>query len=160
MAEVQEQYSRRNCLVFFGVPELPGEDTNHLISDICTTQLKMKVSPSDLDRSHRLGVKPDPSTSGSHNPKNRGIIVKFARYDVRAEVYRAKKKLKGSRTFICESLTSERLDVYTQIRKEHDDSVASTWTQDGRIHVLLKSSKDRLVLNSLSDCKSLPFKVK
>ena len=50
LAEVQEQYSRRNCLVFFGVPELPGENTNHLISDICTTQLKMKVNPSDLDR--------------------------------------------------------------------------------------------------------------
>ena len=123
----------------------------------------MKVNPSDLDRSHRLGVKPDPkpdpTTPGPHKPKTRGIIVKFARYDVRAEVFRSKKKLKGSRTFISESLTSERLDVYTQIRREHDDSVASTWTQDGRIHVLLKS-KDRLVLHSLSDCKTLPFKIK
>ena len=130
LAEVQEQYSRRNCLFFFGVPEHPGEDTNHIISDICTNKLKVKVNPSDLDRSHRLGVKPDPkpdpTTPGPHKPKTRGIIVKFARYDVRAEVYRSKKKLKGSRTFISESLTSERLDVYTQIRKDHEDSVTLT----------------------------------
>ena len=116
----------------------------------------MKVNPSDLDRSHRLGVRPDPETP---KPKTRGIIVKFTRYDVRAEVYRSKKNLKGTRTFISESLTSERLDVYTQIRKDHEDSVASTWTQDGKIHVLLKSKK-RVVLHSLSDCKALPFKVK
>ena len=49
--------------------------------------------------------------------------------------------------------------MYTQIRKDHEDSVASTWTQDGRIHVLLKS-KERVVLHSLSDCKTLPFKIR
>ena len=76
-----EQYSRRNCLVLHGVDESNDENTN----------------------SHRLG-KPKRTDN-----KPRPIIVKFACYTVRKEIFMNKRKLKGKRLLITESLTFSRM---------------------------------------------------
>ena len=47
----QEQYSRRNCLIVFGVPEKNDENTTKLVCDIFKTNLKLEVQPSEIDRS-------------------------------------------------------------------------------------------------------------
>ena len=54
-----EQYSRRSCLVFTGIPELPKaqrEDTDKEILDLCRDKLGIDLQQRDLDRTHCLGV--------------------------------------------------------------------------------------------------------
>ena len=126
---------------------------------VCTTILGVPVTNADLDRTHRLGPKPN---SEDPRPKTRGIIVKFTNYQIRAKVYKNKKKLKGRKLFISESLTSSRLDLYTKIYKDHANDITATWTQDGRIYIIPKGGGDRVVINRLSDIDKvkLPFTLK
>ena len=48
------QYSRRNCLVFHGIPEENEESTNEVIQNFCKEKLDFELDSSDIDRSHRL----------------------------------------------------------------------------------------------------------
>ena len=54
----QEQYSRRNCLLFHGITESAGE-TNHRLQEsvigIMNGKLGMNIKESDIDRLHRIG---------------------------------------------------------------------------------------------------------
>ena len=118
-----EQYGHRNCLVVHGIDEVPNEDTTQLVINNFAENLGVTVTPQDVGRSHRLGRE--------NNKKKRPIIVKFARYAVRADVYRNKKKLKGKSFMITESLTRHRLDALTSLRNTHGPT--KVWTQDGNI---------------------------
>ena len=52
-----EQYSRRNCLKFFGVAEHDGEDTDEVVCTIAKEKLGVELSKHDIDRSHRVAVR-------------------------------------------------------------------------------------------------------
>lgn len=49
-----EQYSRRNSLIFHGIPEIE-KDTNDAVMKICKTTLGLKINRQWIDRSQRLG---------------------------------------------------------------------------------------------------------
>ena len=98
-----EQYSRRNCLVLHGVDESNDENTNEIIIKTISEELRVQVKEHDLDKSHRLG-KPKRTDN-----KPRPIIVKFACYTARKEIFMNKRKLKGKRLLITESLTFSRM---------------------------------------------------
>ena len=71
-----------------------------------------EITHLDIDRSHRLGNrKLDKS-------KPRPIILKFSRYNVRARIFKNKRKLKGKRTSVTESLTKTRMEKLEKARKE------------------------------------------
>ena len=107
----QHQYSRRNCILLHGVQEPPNEDTDDSAIDICETELGVKIEKNSLDRSHRIG-KPKEG-----NEKPRAIIVKFTRYHDRNRVFSEKKKLKGKKIAITESLTRERMDKLKEVKE-------------------------------------------
>ena len=120
-----EQYSRRNCLVLHGIPETKQESTDKLVVDTINSKLNVKISPTDLDRTHRIG---------KHSPvsnRPRAIIVKFARYNVRASVFREKKLLKNSKIMLTESLTSGRMRQLQLAKAKF--GVRNVWTSDGEI---------------------------
>ena len=48
-----EQYSRRQCFVFMGIEEEREENTDQVILEFCKDNLRITVSESQLDRSHR-----------------------------------------------------------------------------------------------------------
>ena len=52
--DIQEQYSRRNCLLIHGVEEVEGEDTNELCIKVIEEDMNQTIKPEDIDRSHRL----------------------------------------------------------------------------------------------------------
>ena len=88
-----EQYSRRNCVMVFGVKEEQNEDTDGIICDIATKHLGIPLQRQDIDRSHRVQtrrlnkeeVTKCRQKDGSRNsPPTRPIIVKFMSYRVRA----------------------------------------------------------------------------
>ena len=50
----QAQYSRRNCLLFHGIKEEKGEDTDCIIINTVKEEMDIEMFPNDLDRSHRI----------------------------------------------------------------------------------------------------------
>ena len=50
-----EPYSRRNCLVVYGIPETK-EDSSDTLLHVFNGQLKVSVAPHCIDRSHRLNI--------------------------------------------------------------------------------------------------------
>ena len=120
-----EQYSRRNCLLLHGVVETNAECTDDIIIKTCAEELGIDVKQEDLDRSHRLGkVK-------RNDNKPPPIIVKFAHYAVRNKVFSNKKKLKGKKLLITESLTVYRMKLLDEARQKY--GVRNVWTYDGRV---------------------------
>ena len=122
--DAQEQYSRRNCLLFHGVAETDGENTDERILSTIKEHLGITLSERDLDRSHRLGAP-------RSDKRARPIIAKFNLYNVRASVYASKKKMKGSNVLVTESLTRRRVAVLTAARNKFGSR--NVWTFDGEI---------------------------
>ena len=65
----QAQYSRKNCLLFHGIKEENGEDTNSIIINMVKEEKDIEILPNDLDWLHRVE---NPKTK----KKERTIIVK------------------------------------------------------------------------------------
>ena len=79
----------------------------------------------DIDRSHRIGKqKDDPN-------KVRPVIVKFTRYNDRIKIFRNKKRLKGKKMSITESLTGLRISKLKEARDKF--AFRNVWSTDGRI---------------------------
>ena len=88
--EAMETYSRRNCLLINGVPELPEESTDDLVLQLARAA-GVTLTLDDLDRSHRLGRR-----SGSVD-RPRAIIVKLLSYNKRRQFYEARRELSAHR---------------------------------------------------------------
>ena len=115
-----EQYSPRNCLLVHGIGEVANEDTAKLVLETFSRNLEVPVKIEDIGRTHRLGRVHQDGTA-------RPIIVKFARYMVRADVYRAKRKLKGTGT----SSRRKRVTILKNAQEKYGKF--KVWTQDGEI---------------------------
>ena len=122
-----EKYSRRNCLVLHDVNESNVESTNEIIIKTFSEELDVEIKEDNLDRSHKLG-KP----KRKYN-KTWSIIVKFAHYAVRRYIFMNKRKLKGKRLLITESLTSSRMQSLGDAQRKY--GVKNVWTSDGRVMV-------------------------
>ena len=94
-----EQYSRRNCLLLHGVQENENENTDDIVLKTMSEELDIEIKENDLDRTHRIGNR------NRKDGKSRAIIVKFTRYATRNKIYSNKKKLKGKKFLITESLS-------------------------------------------------------
>ena len=108
-----------------GIPESDNEHFDDVFLENINTKLNLKLVPSDLDRAHRLGRKK--TEKGKHRP----IIAKFARHNVKAEVYRKKKLLKGTNILLTESLSRRRVNMLNVAREKWGK--LNVWTNDGEI---------------------------
>ena len=79
--DIQEQYSRRNCILIHGVDKIDGEDTDDLSIKVIEEHMNQKLKPEDIDRSQRLG-----NPKKSRNAKPRPIIVKYVRHNTRNNI--------------------------------------------------------------------------
>ena len=80
-----EQYSRRNCLILAGVPEVQKEDTDDIVRDVAQKWLKVQLDIRSIDHSHRLGKK---TLHGKPCP----IIVKLCNYHDKEKMYQKQGK--------------------------------------------------------------------
>ncbi|KAI4456698.1 l1 transposable element-related [Holotrichia oblita] len=120
-----EQYSRRNNLRIFGVPEEANEDTKVLVSKFCKDKLKFNVGPELMDACHRLPAK---------EQQQRPIIVKFHDRATKANVCSKKQELRGTKFVIREDLTRTRHFLMVEAKKKYgnrsvwsNNVVAETW---------------------------------
>lgn len=125
-----EQYSRRNSLRITNIPETNSDDTDTIVIDIAKT-LNVDISPTDIDRSHRVG-KPDKA-------KPRDILVKFATYRARQRLYGPRSALKDSDytgVFLNEDLTQSRSKLLYEARvKVKGSYLKGAWSTDGRLFI-------------------------
>lgn len=120
-----EAYSRRNCLLLFGVPEAKGtseDECEKAAMEVFSSSLGVTIAAEQVERAHRLGKPRD---------KPRPIIIKFYSYKIRRLVFLEKKKLKGTSFMIGESLTKARLAVLNKARDHF--GVDKCWTSDGKV---------------------------
>lgn len=138
-----EQYSRRNCLRVFGIPESDKEDTDEVIVTLAKNKLGVNIDQHDIDRSHRTG----PKNGKSNRP--RPIIVKFVSYRNRKIIITSRRKLKGSGISIQEDLTLNRRNLLAKA-KQHPKT-KSVWTVDGKVTVLVDRNGREVKLTILTD---------
>ena len=145
-----EQYSRRNSVRIFGLPEheTSVEEPMKVVLELFNENMKMEqsecqVMPTDIDRVHRVGPK--------HSGKSRPMLVKFTHYGARMKVFQAKRKNKPTTTgtmsttpsqiFINEDLTKTRVNLLYQARKaKKEKRIKDCWTFDGT--VLIKDNSN------------------
>ena len=148
---IQEQYSRRNSLRFFGIPEQAGETAEESVIQLVKETLKVNLNSQDIDRCHRLKSKtPKKNQQGETIPDP--IIVKFVSYKKRSEVLSQRRKLAHSRRSIQEDLTGANAKLLKDTR-DHP-RVKEAWTRDGRITALIPTSDPNRDMKKLINSKA------
>ncbi|EDO27224.1 predicted protein [Nematostella vectensis] len=170
----QEQYMRRECLEFKGIPSLEDENTNDLVIQVA--QLAgVELDEDDISISHRLPAANNREWSdyegNVHPPSPPTIIAKFVRRDIKDEIYKARFSLKDKTTqeledftcmdhrnhiYIAESLTQARKKLFKACLKAKKDlKFAYAGTVNGKVY-LKKDKKSRAVyINSPTDIAKL-----
>jgi hypothetical protein len=138
-----EQYTRRNSIRVFGVPERDGENVEDTVLKIFQEKLELQIDKRNIDRCHRVGQR--------KNNINRAIIVKFTSYKYRSQVYTNKKKLKGLKIVIREDLTKMRQMLLVEMKEAFDSK--NIWTFDGTIYVAINNKK--FVVRTLDDVNKI-----
>lgn len=137
-----EQYTRRNNLRIFGIPEMKGEKTNLIVKEMASDKLGINLEDTDIDRSHRVG-----------QGEKRAIIVKLTRHDMKTKLIQARRKLKGSKIVIREDLTRENAIL---LKAAWDSpKTTSTWSTDGRVFAIKHGSVNRNIIRNLADIEKL-----
>ena len=134
-----EQYSRRNNIRIWGIPEAEGEEDAQATIDrvvkVLNEKLGAKLTSYDIDIAHRIGKKKKIKKSG------RCIIVKFLSRMSKIKCLKDRKtRLKGTNIFIQEDLTNLNYSVYMAARS--NDEVQKCWTIDGSVYVVMKGSEE------------------
>ena len=132
-----EQHSRNECLLLHGVAESDRESTTQKFVAEISTKLSLNFDGTAIKRSHRLGK---PRTDG----KPRAIIVRFWSSALRNDIFRNKKKLKGTGVVIIENLTVHCLDILKEARGKYCDG--NEWSQEGRIYA--KDGENKICLTA------------
>ena len=86
----QEQYQRRECLEFKGIPAQEDEDTNDIVTQVAQL-VGVDLNEEDISVSHRL---PASNAQWKGPPSPPVIIAKFTRRDIKDKIYKARFKLK------------------------------------------------------------------
>ena len=135
--DILEQYTRKHNLEIHGILEKEGENVTDLIINLGNI-LNVKIGRNDIDICHRmLSTKPN---------LPRPIIARFRSYNVKKELYSARKHLRNidigqyfpgaEKNFINENLTKLRRDLFADIRKKkRQKEWHSTWTIDGKLFI-------------------------
>ena len=135
-----EQYSRRNSVRVFGVPETSTESTDNLVLNVVSDRLGCTMTKADIDRSHRSG-KP------RSDNKPRPILVKLCSYRMKAELIKDRRKLKGSGISIQEDLTQFNHKLLMQLASH--PKVEAAWSSDGRVMAALKTNQEGVQVKRL-----------
>jgi len=132
-----EQYSRRNSVRIFGIREEQNESNERCQSKV-TNMLKQElgiiITPHDIDTIHRTGR--------FRNDQPRAIILKFVRRNLKENVLREKRNLKGTGVVVVEDLTRQNLKLLKDVR-DHP-SVQSAWTSNGKVIAITLYDESRI----------------
>lgn len=144
--ESTNQYLRRDCLEFHGIPEIPGEDTDALVCKVAEL-LEVDLYTSDISISHRLPAKKGQTPA---------IIARFYVRKTRDKLYQARANLKTynstnlgfereNKLYVNECLTSKSRNILKQakeIQKQH--KYKYVWTKYGKVYMRKDQHSDAI----------------
>lgn len=158
-----EQYSRRNCLNFAGVPEGKDENTVQLAIDLAK-MTNVKIDRTDIDRAHRIG-RPKAATQGQ-TPAPRMLVVKYVSYLKRESIWFGRKEMRTAKpprgsnlteacmkeVFVQENLTKKNQEImYLARQLKRAGKLWAVWS-DGCVMKVKRSQQSATVrLSSKSD---------
>ena len=124
-----EQYSRRNSIRIFGLPEESNESNYECLCkvlNLVNDRLQVSMNENDIDAIHRTGTNRD--------GRPRGVIIKFVRRTLKEKVMSSKKMLKGSGFVITEDLTKNNLALFHAVKD--NTNVLHAWTVNGKVFAI------------------------
>ena len=163
-----EQYSRRECLEIFGIPQKHSENTNVIVENIGRL-IGVEIGENNISVSHRLPARKNRrNIYGAKKPiPNPGIIVKFTRRDMKDRLYKSRKQLKRFSTkelgfdefnsiFINESLIQKNKAFFHDCLKvKKDQHFESIWTSNGKIFLRRDSNSSAIQIKNKFDLQKL-----
>lgn len=137
-----EQYSRRCNVRIFGVMEEKEENVKEVVCKLFKEKMGMTAHDygyvaTNIETAHRIDVRPGKARVNGARP----IIVKFTNVDMKLDIMKARKTLKGSGIYINEDLTAEIHKLFNRVRNHRIIDQAWTWNgtvfgknYEGEIH--------------------------
>ncbi|XP_050052504.2 uncharacterized protein [Dermacentor andersoni] len=144
-----EWRSRRLNIEFHGITESDDEDLMKKVNDIGTTLELKPLCSSDITAIHRLPAKPG---------KTRGVIVSFAKSEIRDAWLEKRKALRDANTnmFICENLTRFSRTLLASAKCWAKESgYAFVWHANGKVLVRKKTGARAVVVRDKDDLANL-----
>ncbi len=134
-----EQYSRRNNVRIFGLPENVHENCYDVVLDLCG-ELNIDISRNELDRVHRVGRVLNRSNSYTNVADHpRPMIVKLIGHQSKLKLIKARKNLKGKDVYIREDLTKVNHALLMFVKKNCVEKTI-VYTVDGVIMARIPGS--------------------
>ena len=153
-----EQYSRRNCLSYTGIPEESAENPVQLAIDLAKT-VGVKLDRTDLDRAHRVG-------RVGQGQKPRPLLVKYATYQRREQVWSARKVMRDAKpprgsslpenimrdVYLQESLTRRNQEIMFAARElRRKKKLWAVWTDSCIMKVRVREGSPTVRITSMDD---------
>ena len=121
----QEQYSRRNSMVLHRIPRKKQENTDELCIKVNNEHLDLDINDRAINRTHRI------QNPRNTDVKSKPIIIKIVRYNKRKKIFDSKKKLKGKKIGITESLLVMHIKKLNEASKMYN--FKNILTSDGKV---------------------------
>ncbi|XP_060578456.1 uncharacterized protein LOC132735517 [Ruditapes philippinarum] len=147
-----EQYSRRNNIRIYGVPgdseKQSSQETTTKVVSLLNEKLSMSITEENIDIAHRLG---------QYKGKDRPVIVKFVRRQVKNEVFEKIKRLKTTNIFINHDLTWLNQQVLSSLRLKDTNAVKKCWCTDGKIFATFMDDQNGIKRFKTKEIKFVDF---
>ena len=145
-----EQYSRKNSIRISGIIEEEGEDVEQKVIDFMKTNLKVDISRSEIEISHRVG-RQHQDANGRQWPRQ--VIVKFESHKVKEKSMRTKSLLKGTNYSLQEDLTPAIYKRLKELKKCF--RVDKCCSIDGKVKYKLKNDENVRMIHNDLDLKNV-----
>ena len=126
-----DQYARRSNIIVYGVQEIRNENPGQLVTNIVKEKLNIILPPNSIEVCHRLGTR-------TLN-KNRPIVARFRYRDLKWDIMKARKSLKGTGIVFGEDLCLEFRELQNEIRSH--PNISDCWAWNGKLFAKSKGGK-------------------
>lgn len=126
-----EQYSRKQCIRVFGLPEHNGENCRQDLLELFSSQLGVNLALEEIDVAHRVGR----PIAG----KPRAIIARLVHRSMKDQILANRRRLKGKKIGIAEDLTSANVKLLN--RAKNHPEVEDAWFVNGKIIAKFRNGK-------------------
>ena len=157
-----EQYSRKYCLNIKGVAENENEDPLEIVTELAA-KAGVSVDRRDIDIAHRTGKKP---REGRQKNVGRDIVVKFANFSKRKELWAARKRVTETAApdrrstrqgpapavYITENLTKYRAKIMFLAREmKRKKKISAAWTDEGIMKIRKTATSQTQIVHSVDE---------
>ncbi|XP_045476340.1 uncharacterized protein LOC123682005 [Harmonia axyridis] len=126
-----DRYSRKCNLRIFGFEGRPNEQTGESIISFLNSKMSMKLTKDDMEVCYRVGRK--------GGEKSRAVFLKVNNFNLKDQIYRKKRLLKGTGVVIREDLTSHGVELYSKCVEKA--GMKNVWTDSGKVYIFKDKKK-------------------